>query len=223
MSFLGCIGHLMGGSGLQKLLEFVFAPNAVSHMLSGKAIARAVRGHLLVESVLNALITSATFNSPLPSSIDSEARAMGPVAEENDVKVPPARTETAMEEDGISAPCEPNRNTEMNSTVTSANPILQSALSLYDQITRQDLSTQTNNVLQNPDLDKIQEMLDNTKQKFHDQSRTARLWLQYLELIRILRRFLKAERTGNWQLHLDSLQQMLPYLAAAGHCSYRLN
>ena len=30
------------------------------------------------------------------------------------------------------------------------------------------------------------------------QSRTAALWLQYMEMIDILMVFLKAERTGNW-------------------------
>ena len=42
ISFLGCIGHLMAASGLQELLELIYAPNAVVHMLTGKAIARAV-------------------------------------------------------------------------------------------------------------------------------------------------------------------------------------
>ena len=43
MSFLGSIGHLMAGSGLQELLEVVFAANAVQHniMLTGNAISRA--------------------------------------------------------------------------------------------------------------------------------------------------------------------------------------
>ncbi len=39
MSFLGSIGHLMAASGLQEVLELIYAPNAVIHMLSGKAIA----------------------------------------------------------------------------------------------------------------------------------------------------------------------------------------
>jgi len=39
MSFLGCIGHLMNGSGLRELMEVIYAPNAVSHILSGAAIA----------------------------------------------------------------------------------------------------------------------------------------------------------------------------------------
>ena len=47
VSFLGCMGRLAAGSGLQQLLEVVFAQNSVTHMLTGKAIARAVRGHFL--------------------------------------------------------------------------------------------------------------------------------------------------------------------------------
>ena len=64
MSFLGCIGHVMSGSGLKEVLELVYATNAVGHMLSGQALARAVRGHFLVDSVLNALLVNITFGSP---------------------------------------------------------------------------------------------------------------------------------------------------------------
>ena len=43
------------------------------HMLSGKAIARAVRAHLIVDAVLNALVLAKTFCVPLPgSSHDTE-------------------------------------------------------------------------------------------------------------------------------------------------------
>ena len=38
ISFLGCIGYLMSGTGLQELLETIYAPNAVVHMLGGKAV-----------------------------------------------------------------------------------------------------------------------------------------------------------------------------------------
>ena len=55
MSFLGSIGRLMEGSGLRTALEEVYAPLAVNHMLSGKAYARALRGHLLVSSALLSL------------------------------------------------------------------------------------------------------------------------------------------------------------------------
>jgi hypothetical protein len=44
MSFLGSIGNIMNNTGLSELLESVYAPAAVVHMLSGKAISRAIRG-----------------------------------------------------------------------------------------------------------------------------------------------------------------------------------
>ncbi len=49
---------------------------------------------------------------------------------------------------------------------------------------------------------------------------TARLWLQYLEMVTVLQTFIKSEQTGNWQLHLEAMHSMLPYLAAAGHNNY---
>ena len=39
-------------------------------MLTGKAMARAVRGHLIVDAALNALILARTWNVPLPTSED---------------------------------------------------------------------------------------------------------------------------------------------------------
>lgn len=47
-------------SGLQELLELVYAPNSFSHMLSGKAVGRAVRGHL-VDSALNSILSSRVY------------------------------------------------------------------------------------------------------------------------------------------------------------------
>ena len=50
--------------------------------------------------------------------------------------------------------------------------------------------------------------------------RAGRLWLQYLEMVAILRRSIKAERTGNFELHLQCVKDMLPYFAASGHSNY---
>ncbi|CAH3160575.1 unnamed protein product [Porites lobata] len=66
MSFLGTIGHLMAGSGLRELLELIYASNAVDHILTEKAIARAVRAHLIVDVALNALLYSAALGVPIP-------------------------------------------------------------------------------------------------------------------------------------------------------------
>ena len=66
MSFLGCIGKIMSDSGLQRVLEVVYAPNTVGHTLAGRAMARAFRGHMLVESALNAIITARAFTVSPP-------------------------------------------------------------------------------------------------------------------------------------------------------------
>ena len=81
MSFLGCIGHLMAASGLQDLLELICASNAVVHMLTGKAIARSVRGHLIVDAALNALLLVKTFNVPLPGCTVNEDEVAEDVTE----------------------------------------------------------------------------------------------------------------------------------------------
>ena len=39
-------------------------------------------------------------------------------------------------------------------------------------------------------------------------------------MVDILNKFIKAERTGNWDLHLQAVRNMLPYFASSGHNSY---
>ncbi|KAK3747021.1 hypothetical protein QZH41_001488 [Actinostola sp. cb2023] len=41
-----------------------------------------------------------------------------------------------------------------------------------------------------------------------------------MHMVDILHRFIKAERTGNWELHLQTVYEMLPYFAASGHNQY---
>ena len=50
--------------------------------------------------------------------------------------------------------------------------------------------------------------------------RTAKPWLQYVKMIGILRMFIKAERIGDWNSHLQAVHKMLPYFAAVGHNLY---
>ena len=52
-------------------------------------------------------------------------------------------------------------------------------------------------------------------------SKTAALWIQYMKMVEICLQVLKAERYGDWQLHLDMSRMMLPYFAASGHYHYQ--
>ena len=53
----------MEGSGLEAALETVYAPLTVGHMFTGKAYARAIRGHMLsVSAVLSLLLEDCWVN-----------------------------------------------------------------------------------------------------------------------------------------------------------------
>ena len=171
MSFLGAVGYIMDGSGLREVLEHVYAPNTVPHLLSGKAIARAVRGHLLIDAALHAILLSEVFADNQAS--DDEPRLQS----EEIVEL---------------------RN-------------------LYEKLMNKEVVTEV--AEGNPSLEKIQEFISR-KRKELLQCRTSKLWFQYLDMVAILRNFVKGERSGSWELHLKSTSDMLPYLAAAGHNHY---
>jgi len=50
--------------------------------------------------------------------------------------------------------------------------------------------------------------------------RTAQLSLHYIDMVQILCKVIKGERTGDWFLHLKSVWEMLPYFVASGHNWY---
>lgn len=41
-----------------------------------------------------------------------------------------------------------------------------------------------------------------------------------MDMLDILRKYIRAELTGNWELQLQAIKEMLPYLAAPGHNPY---
>ena len=68
-------------------------------------------------------------------------------------------------------------------------------------------------------LQKLLQEIKIRKSSLRD-SRTACLWFQYMDMIDSLKQFIKAERTGNWELHLKIMKDVLPFFAAAGHNLY---
>ena len=52
-------------------------------------------------------------------------------------------------------------------------------------------------------------------------SRTGRLWVEsFIWPVQILHMYVRAEREGDWLLHLYCLQNMVPFFFAAGHWNY---
>lgn len=72
----------------------------------------------------------------------------------------------------------------------------------------------------NENLTELQECITNKKERLKNLSRTAKLWIQYLEYIDLLKLFIRAERTGNWTLYLSTLSKMINLFAATGHLNY---
>ena len=56
MSFLGSVGKMMRGSGIEELFAVVYAENSAEHMMSGKAVSRALRAHFLIEAALKCIL-----------------------------------------------------------------------------------------------------------------------------------------------------------------------
>lgn len=164
MSFLGSVGMMMKGSGLEDLFTEVYAENSVTHMISGKAIARATRAHILVQSALMSLLMN-------DIKEDSE------VDFENLRQVYERAYEGRLDEDAIKE-------------LVSCDSIKQ--------------------------IDHKVKLLKSKLKK----SRTSKLWLLYMDYINIVKEFIFAERTSNWELHLGVLSKMLNLFAATGHINY---
>ena len=62
MSFLGSIGSLMRGSGLESLFREVYSDNTNSHIMFGKAVSRALRAHFLTEAAFHLLLLNLVFD-----------------------------------------------------------------------------------------------------------------------------------------------------------------
>ena len=71
-----------------------------------------------------------------------------------------------------------------------------------------------------PWWEKPKEEEEEVKKQSIQASRTAKLWLQFMKMMDILRMFLKGEWMGIWAIHIHAMYEMMPYLAASGHNLY---
>ncbi len=118
-------------------------------------------------------------------------------------------------------PCKPMSHSSDNEADVEAptkNQDVDEALTLYEKLMGGEISAEE--VCSSSVLERIKNSLKNHSESLKKSSRTSALWVQYMNMIDILRKFIRAERTGNWELHLQAIQDMLPYMAASGHNSY---
>jgi hypothetical protein len=165
MSFLGCMGYLMEEAGLVEVLEQIYAPNTVKHIISGKAVSRAMTAHSPLDLALHILLFACAFE------------------------------DTA---DGLRS---------------QPAPQMVSAASVYTELTSENISIE--DLSASPAVVSLLEEIEQAKKELVSESRTAKLWLeQYSEMNKILWMSVRAERTGDFDLYLQTWFSILPYFAA---------
>lgn len=79
---------------------------------------------------------------------------------------------------------------------------------------------QKEDLLHEHTVHQLTQILDDLQQDLSRATRTGKLWIQYLEMIRILLLFIRAERTDDWELHIFCVSKMIPVLHTGGHTAY---
>ena len=196
MSFLGSIGAVMSGSGLSEALQTIYAPKAVEHMISGKAVSRALRGHFLLGSALMTQLLNQCF----PELLSNQETVKDPSQESND-KNNMDNGELVLKESFLN-------EYEVNQIKSLCKKVLEEPVESVALVNSSE------------EISKLRTLFEEYKDELTKTSRTAKLWLQYLDYINILQFFICAERTGNWNLHLVSVGKMINLFAATAHINY---
>ncbi len=105
-------------------------------------------------------------------------------------------------------PAQPEQNDAESSDKTPCiNSDLKAAESLYDELMA--MTNDAEEVANDEAIARIEANRDGHVETLAKDP-TASFWIQYLDMIRILRKFIRAERLGNWYLHLEAVSEMLP-------------
>ena len=182
MSFLGCIGRIMTDTGLKELFETVYADNTVPHMLTGKAIARSVRGHALAEMALNTILVAACYDINL--------------TDYENLKEDEIRTEISKEfvsevEENEDSDIEDDQDEEnyhvrdCNETVDATSPAakivaeqvrdLSKAMAVFDDLVNHNVDIET--AMNSKDVTKHVEAYRKKYQEIRETGRTSKLWI----------------------------------------------
>ena len=176
----------MEKSGIEEVLETIYGPNAVLHILSGKAYARSLRGHLLLQSALEVIILQ--LNNCLNNDLKDT-----PVFEPDTV------LESVFDE--------------------KIEKLWQQEVEILKEFSEFTSEYYDHNNLKTV-IEKLRRIIKNTKDVLSELSRTATFWIQYIYYVDIVKDFIRAERTGNWNDHLNSVGRMLNLFAPTGHFNY---
>ena len=166
MNDFGAIGHLMNGSGIRNLLEVVYGENAVTHILTGKAVDCAVRSYMLLDNCLNYKIIN---------------------------------------------------------KILMAHPAFQEDLEKLEVVYESSIDGNSVRDFQGQESQDLVKSINAAFEAKKDElgvSKIADLWFAFQTMIDLVRLMLYADRTGDWEMHLNVVQKCLPLYASSGHYNY---
>lgn len=89
---------------------------------------------------------------------------------------------------------------------------------VYEGIIKKEVNV--DGVLQDHYVTDLLQATDNLCSHISQMSRTAKLWIQYYQQVSLMHLHIHAERTGDWDLHLYCVKEILPHFHAAGHLAH---
>ena len=192
---MGGIGKMMKGSGLEESLETVYGENTVQDMMSGKAVSRALRGHFLIEAALmNKLVSNF-----LPQKLKGNELAENVEIGDNYDKENGDQEEQSEDEDENYEEHYLNGEDNTQETVNNIEPVvcsekvlneeeIRSLTQLYELVRSR--KTKDADILESTELKKLEKNVKDLKNDWAVESRTAKLWLQYINYVELLKLYI---------------------------------
>ena len=194
----------MEDSGLEDLWATSCARKSLPKMMEGKAYTKTLRACLLTDAALHLVLLKHDID--IPSAVNCNTNEVVDAEDEDE--------DVDTDEEQVTVADE----TESSSSASpEIDPVWTEMQELYQDLVKKDKSM--DDVVSNEHLYEFQSKISELKRS-QEKSRTGKMWVMFIDFVSIVRLFIRAERTGNWRLHLKATQEMLPFFAAAGHNNY---
>ena len=99
-----------------------------------------------------------------------------------------------------------------------SNTMTEESMKLFDNLMKHEVDLA--DVESDENVKTIVQLLDAKLEDMSKRTVPQNCALKHNEMLGILRKFVKAERTGNWMLHLLTVRDLLSCFAANGHNTY---
>ncbi|KAJ8043553.1 hypothetical protein HOLleu_10691 [Holothuria leucospilota] len=211
MSFLGSIGYIMKGSGLEEAIGTIYGKNTVDHIMTGRAVTKALRAHYLTDAALSLKLLEKLDANTMGEQAKSRDYTMS--ADEqiavNDYSAHDQEIDEKLldmhKDGGVNEPKE--SHIDFTLLTETVNSFINGSTSLEEALASEEFIYTS-------------QQLESIKYHFSTHSRTGKLWIQHMGYIDLIKTFIIAERIGNWELHLHALSGMINLFAASGHHHY---